>query len=116
MACLSGFELYSRWVPLLTGVRTGLVEFRENVRAFFPQGQSKLSVIMRFPGYLGVLKAAVYIPQVAIAISEVAGNKNKKNWKQESVLLCEAFRSAFFRSLIYGQTKRINYEFFFVVW
>ena len=25
------------------------VEFRENVRAFFPQGQSKLSVIMRCP-------------------------------------------------------------------
>ena len=27
------------------------VEFRENVRAFFPQGQSKLSVIMRCPYY-----------------------------------------------------------------
>ena len=64
MLCLSGFELYSRWVPLLTAVRTRPVEFRENVRAFFPQGQSKLSVIMRCPGYSGVHKAAVCIPQL----------------------------------------------------
>ena len=30
-------------------VRIKRVEFRENVRAFFPQGQSKLSVIMKCP-------------------------------------------------------------------
>ena len=29
------------------GVRINQVEFRETVRAYFPQGQSKLSVIMR---------------------------------------------------------------------
>ena len=33
------------------------VEFRENVRSFFPQGQCKLSVIMRFPYWAGVCKA-----------------------------------------------------------
>ena len=33
----------------ILGVRIKWVEFRENVRAFFPQGQSKLSVIMRCP-------------------------------------------------------------------
>ena len=33
----------------ILGVRIKRVEFRENVRAFFPQGQSKLSVIMRCP-------------------------------------------------------------------
>ena len=26
-----------------------LVEFRENVKGFFPQGESKLSIITRFP-------------------------------------------------------------------
>ena len=31
------------------GVSIKLVEFKENVRAFFPQGQSKLSVIKRCP-------------------------------------------------------------------
>ena len=31
----------------------------------------------------------------------------KKNWKQESILTCEAFRSAFFRSLIHSQTNSI---------
>ena len=31
------------------GVRIKRVDFRENVRAFFPQGQSKLSIIMRRP-------------------------------------------------------------------
>ena len=29
------------------GVHTKLVEFTENARVFFPQGQSKLSLIMR---------------------------------------------------------------------
>ena len=33
------------------------IEFRENVRAFFPQGQSKLSVIMRCLYQVGVRKA-----------------------------------------------------------
>ena len=31
----------------IESVRIKRVEFRENVKAFFPQGQSKLSVIMR---------------------------------------------------------------------
>ena len=31
------------------GVHNKQVEFRENVRAFLPHGQSKLSVIMRCP-------------------------------------------------------------------
>ena len=31
------------------GVRIKRIDFRENVRAFFPQGQSKLSIIMRRP-------------------------------------------------------------------
>ena len=113
MLCLSGFELYSRWVPLLTAVRTRPVEFRENVRAFFPQGQSKLSVIMRCPGYSGVHKAAVCIPQLqSVRWLVLRWQQKQKNWKQECVLLCGAFRSAFFGSLIHSQTKRINYEFF----
>ena len=33
----------------ILGVRIKRVEFRENVGAFFPQGQSKLSVITRCP-------------------------------------------------------------------
>ena len=33
----------------ILGVRIKWVELRENVRAFFAQGQSKLSVIMRCP-------------------------------------------------------------------
>ena len=33
----------------ISGVRIKRVEFRENVGAFFPQGQSKLSVITRCP-------------------------------------------------------------------
>ena len=33
------------------------VEFRENFSAFFPQGQSKLSVIIRCPYLAGVRKA-----------------------------------------------------------
>ena len=33
----------------MLGVRIKRVEFRENVGAFFPQGQSKLSVITRCP-------------------------------------------------------------------
>ena len=36
-------------VPVKTGVRIKLVQFRKYVRAFFPQGQRKLSVIMRCP-------------------------------------------------------------------
>ena len=39
------------------GTRKWPIEFRENVRAFFPQGQSKLSVIMRCPYYAGLRKA-----------------------------------------------------------
>ena len=31
------------------GVRIKRIDFRESVRAFFPQGQSKLSIIMRRP-------------------------------------------------------------------
>ena len=33
----------------ILGVRIKQVEFREKVGTFFPQGQSKLSVIMRCP-------------------------------------------------------------------
>ena len=40
----------------MESVRIKRVEFRENVRAFFPQGQSKLSVIMRCPYKAGVNK------------------------------------------------------------
>ena len=40
----------------MESVRIKQVEFRENVRAFFPQGQSKLSVIMRCPYKAGVNK------------------------------------------------------------
>ena len=40
----------------MESVRIKRVEFRENVRAFFPQGQSKLSVIMRCPYKVGVNK------------------------------------------------------------
>ena len=36
-------------VPVKRDVRIKLVEFKENVRAFFSQGQSKLSVIIRCP-------------------------------------------------------------------
>ena len=41
------------------GVSIKRVEFRENVRAFFPQGQSKLSVLMRCP-YLACLRRAEF--------------------------------------------------------
>ena len=43
----------------INGVRAHIkrVEFKENVRVFFPQGQSKLSIIMSFPYYAGVRKA-----------------------------------------------------------
>ena len=40
----------------MESVRFKRVEFRENVRAFFPQGQSKLSVIMRCRYKAGVNK------------------------------------------------------------
>ena len=33
----------------IESVRIKQVEFRENVRAFFPQGESKLTVIKRCP-------------------------------------------------------------------
>ena len=36
-------------VSLLMGVNIKEVEYRGNVRAFFPQVQNKLSVIMRHP-------------------------------------------------------------------
>ena len=36
-------------VPVKRGVSIKRVEFRENVRAFFPQVRSKLSVVMRCP-------------------------------------------------------------------
>ena len=36
-------------VPVKSGDRIKLVEFKENVGAFFPQGQKKRSVIMRCP-------------------------------------------------------------------
>ena len=44
--------LYGRWgghrkCPYWQGIRIKRVEFRDKVRAFFPQGQSKLSVIIR---------------------------------------------------------------------
>ena len=50
--CLPCKELQSNSVIMDTegvieSVRIKWVEFRENARAFFPQGQSKLSVIMR---------------------------------------------------------------------
>ena len=41
----------------IESVRVNRVEFRENVGAFFPQGQSKLSVIMRCLYKEGVRKA-----------------------------------------------------------
>ena len=34
---------------VIIGVRIKRVDFRENVRAFFPQGHSKLFVIIRCP-------------------------------------------------------------------
>ena len=34
-------------MSVLTGFLVKRVEFRENVRAFFPEGQGKLSVILR---------------------------------------------------------------------
>ena len=39
--------LGKKYLSVLTGVRIKRVEFRENVRVFFPQEQSKLSVITR---------------------------------------------------------------------
>ena len=44
-------------VVRLKGVRIKRVEFKENVRAFLPQGQRKLSVIMRRLYWAGVRKA-----------------------------------------------------------
>ena len=37
-------------MSVLTDVHIKWVEFRENLRAFFPQGQRKVSVIMRGGG------------------------------------------------------------------
>ena len=51
---------FGRNLPLATfgSERVKRVNFyRENVRAFFPQGQSKLSVIKRWPYWAGVRKA-----------------------------------------------------------
>ena len=45
---------------MLWGVSIKQVEFRENVRIFFPQGQRKLSVIMRCPYQAGVHNAGFY--------------------------------------------------------
>ena len=47
----------SKQVSVLTGVDIKQVEFRENVRAFCPQGQSKLSIIMMCRYEAGVCKA-----------------------------------------------------------
>ena len=47
-------------MSILTGVRIKHVELRENVRVFIPQGQSKLSVIMRCLYEVGVLEAAEF--------------------------------------------------------
>ena len=47
----------SKQVSVLTGVDIKQVEFRENVRAFIPQGQSKLSIIMMCRYEAGVCKA-----------------------------------------------------------
>ena len=44
--------------PYKRGVRIKPVEFRENIRAFFPQGQSKLSIKMRCLYYAGVRRKA----------------------------------------------------------
>lgn len=41
----------------INGVFLKRVEFRENVRTFFPRGQAKLSVIWRCPCKTGVRKA-----------------------------------------------------------
>ena len=40
----------------IESVRITRVEFRENISVYFPQGQSKLSVIMRRPNQAGVCK------------------------------------------------------------
>ena len=37
------------------------VEFRENVRAFLSQGQTKLSVTMKCPYYAGVRRAGLTV-------------------------------------------------------
>ena len=37
------------------------VEFREKVRAFFSQGQTKLSVTMKCPYYAGVRRAGLTV-------------------------------------------------------
>ena len=49
---------FKRPYVLTQGVRIKRIEFRENLRAFFPQGQSKMSVIMRGLYKAGVHKAA----------------------------------------------------------
>ena len=47
------------------GVRIKRVEFRGSVSAFFPQGRSKLSLIMRCPHSAGVRKAGFDLACVA---------------------------------------------------
>ena len=50
-------DMESKQVSVLTGVGIKQVEFRENVRAFCPQGQNKLSIIMMCRYEAGVCKA-----------------------------------------------------------
>ena len=53
-------DSYSQLKQILRGaiesVRIKWVEFIENLRAFFPQGQRKLSVIIRCPKWVSVCK------------------------------------------------------------
>ena len=46
----------------IESVRIKRVEFRENIKALFPQGQTKLSVIVRCPYKAGVRKMGLTVP------------------------------------------------------
>ena len=71
------------WKCLYTSVRIKRVEFRENVRVFFPQEQRKLFIITRCLYQAGVRNAGFNrISLREFAESYVEENKITKRWQQ----------------------------------
>jgi len=64
----------------IESVRIKCIEFKENVRAFFPQGRSKLSIIIRCPYKAGVRKAGFdcTLYSLDFSLATVRSEKNKE--------------------------------------
>ena len=63
-------SFYTDTKGAIKGVRIYQVELRENLRTLFPQGQSKLSVIMRHQYYAGVRKKGITVKPLAADTSD----------------------------------------------